>query len=221
LGTYGQNPGLTIDFRNNTIYNWINPAGYSVPDPVTGTSVGNSLKPGPSTTGRSTAFQFGGQTTRLFVEGNFMAGLEVQPENPWDLIDRDEPENRLDEPVPTAPVKTESAPVAFARVLAEGGATRPVRDDVDERIVRDVRKSLGNVINSQAQVGAWPEYAGTCDVVDEDSDGLPDAWEALHGLDPALASDTHDDPDGDGYTNLEEWLNMTKPHERDPGILMW
>jgi pectate lyase len=221
LGTYGQYPGLTADFRNNTIYNWIYPAGYSANDPVTANYVGNYLKPGPSTLSRSSAFQVGGQTTRLFVEGNFIEGLEVQPENPWDLVDKDEPENRLEKPVPAAPLKTDSAPVAFKRVLAEGGATRPVRDDVDKRIIRDVRKGLGNVINSQASVGGWPKYTGTCNVVDKDSDGLPDAWEVRNGLNPTLASDNRDDPDGDGYTNLEEWLNMTDPHEKDPGIHVW
>ena len=43
--------------------------------------------------------------------------------------------------------------------------------------------------------------------LDRDGDGMPDEWEARHGLDPADASDSSADRDGDGYTNIEEWLN--------------
>jgi chitodextrinase len=47
---------------------------------------------------------------------------------------------------------------------------------------------------------------------DDDNDGMPDDWEALHGLNP-LADDAQGDPDGDGYTNLEEYLSGTNPNE--------
>ena len=41
---------------------------------------------------------------------------------------------------------------------------------------------------------------------DTDNDGMPDAWETAHGLNPAVA-DNNGDFDGDGYTNLEEYIN--------------
>ena len=40
---------------------------------------------------------------------------------------------------------------------------------------------------------------------------MPGAWEAEHGFDPADGSDGPEDRDGDGYTNLEEYLNGTRP----------
>ena len=40
---------------------------------------------------------------------------------------------------------------------------------------------------------------------------MPDAWEQAHGLDPAKAADGNEDQDGDGYTNLEEYLNSLVP----------
>ena len=42
---------------------------------------------------------------------------------------------------------------------------------------------------------------------DTDNDGMPDAWELDHGLDPRSPSDGAADRDGDGYTNIEECLN--------------
>ena len=41
---------------------------------------------------------------------------------------------------------------------------------------------------------------------DTDNDGMPDDWETAHGFNPAVA-DNNGDFDGDGYTNLEEYLN--------------
>jgi hypothetical protein len=40
---------------------------------------------------------------------------------------------------------------------------------------------------------------------------MPDEWEKQHGLDAATAADGNADADGDGYTNLEEYLNATEP----------
>jgi uncharacterized lipoprotein NlpE involved in copper resistance len=47
---------------------------------------------------------------------------------------------------------------------------------------------------------------------DSDGDGMPDAWEIAHGLNPNNAADAGLDPDGDGFTNLQEYLNGTDPN---------
>jgi hypothetical protein len=53
--------------------------------------------------------------------------------------------------------------------------------------------------------------------VDTDNDGLPDIWELLYGLDPTSAvgdDGASGDPDGDGYTNLEEYLGYSDPNDK-------
>ena len=42
--------------------------------------------------------------------------------------------------------------------------------------------------------------------LDVDHDGIADAWERERGLDSADPEDRNADRDGDGYTNLEEYL---------------
>jgi hypothetical protein len=63
----------------------------------------------------------------------------------------------------------------------------------------------------------WPPYNSTTPDVDSDHDGLPDWWEVIHGTNtnspPNDFSDSNADPDGDGYTALEDYLNwLAAPH---------
>ncbi len=50
---------------------------------------------------------------------------------------------------------------------------------------------------------------------DMDNDGMPDAWEVLHGLSPTDPRDAAQDADGDWSSNLNEWLHGTDPRHFD------
>lgn len=51
----------------------------------------------------------------------------------------------------------------------------------------------------------WPVFETPDPPADLDNDGIADSWEAIEGLD-TTADDSALDKDGDGYTNIEEYL---------------
>ena len=150
-GTYGEEPGILLDFRNNVIYNWGSMPGYSAEDPVRMNYAGNYLRPGPSSRNRLIGFSVGGETTEVFADNNLLVDGETRVEG-WDLF-RNLPEaQRRDTPYETAPVKTYTPEEALERVLAGAGATLPVRDAVDTRVLNDVRNGTGRIPNTLAEV---------------------------------------------------------------------
>jgi hypothetical protein len=78
---------------------------------------------------------------------------------------------------------------------------------VDQRVIENVRQRRGKLLDSQKEVGGWPELRAGRAVADAARDGISDAWEKTHGLNPQDSNDQRLDRDGDGYTNLEEYLN--------------
>jgi YD repeat-containing protein len=50
---------------------------------------------------------------------------------------------------------------------------------------------------------------------DADADGMPDCYELMMGLDPAVPGDADEDIDSDGLTNRDEYSQRTNPHNRD------
>lgn len=62
------------------------------------------------------------------------------------------------------------------------------------------------IITDPRQMGGYPEYKGT-PYIDTDKDGMPDKWEIANGLNPNDPSDANEDCTGDGYTNIEKYIN--------------
>ncbi len=76
-------------------------------------------------------------------------------------------------------------------------------------------QATGQTAAGEAFALTWQQtYAIAPNPIDSDSDGMPDSWEILYGLNPAV-HDAHDDPDNDGLTNLEEYLHGSDPHNWD------
>ena len=196
--------GPMIEFRSNLFYNWGRAyAGYNEDEAalIRYSFIDNAYLAGPDSAG-ALAFRENDRLARAWFAGNSMNG--VVPDDPWSLVGGRIPENyRLPGPVEVAPVAADPAPSAARRVLERAGAWP--RDRADARIVATVRARSGRHIDSQEEVGGWPVLAPGRPASDRDGDGMPDAWERAHGLDPARA-DGNADRDGDGFTNLEDYL---------------
>jgi hypothetical protein len=203
--------GAYYDFRSNVFYNWGgNHAGYNAdnerPSNVRYNFVSNAYVRGPDSS-RAIAFDERNPIARAWFAGNSMDG--AVPADPWSLVRLAEgvpAAYRLDAPVEMPPVTTDSACRAFQRVLAGAGASLR-RDAVDARVIASARARNGRLIDSQRDVGGWPELERGTPWSDTDGDGMPDDWERAHRLDPGNPADGARDTDGDGYTQLENWLD--------------
>ncbi|KQW83039.1 pectate lyase [Brevundimonas sp. Root1279] len=197
--------GPRFEFRSNVFYDWGGShAGYNADTDshAAYAFIGNAYRPGPDSRGRW-AFEESNPLARAWFEGNALEG--VTPADPWSLVkDSDRPGYRLAARPDWAAPATEAPEAALGAVLARAGAGP--RDVVDLRIIQGVRDGSGRIIDSQAQVGGWPSLEAGTPWADQDGDGLPDDWERAHGLNSADPSDGAADRNGDGWTNLEDWL---------------
>src|SRR5690606_33634334 len=97
-----------------------------------------------------------------------------------------------------------SAAAAVTYVLANAGAYP--RDSVDHRRVDSFLNNTGAFVRLAADVGGLPIINGGTPPLDTDGDGMPDAWEKVHGHNASVADDA-EDADQNGYTNIEEYIN--------------
>lgn len=63
------------------------------------------------------------------------------------------------------------------------------------------------IITNIEQMGGFPKYKKYTAWKDSDGDGMPDEWEIANGLNPNDPSDANLDCNGDGYTNIEKYIN--------------
>ncbi len=140
-------------------------------------------------------------------------------------------------PMPEFPIM--DAKESFDFVMDNAGANIPRRDIVDKRVIEQVKtgkvyyeKGLDpesfyqfqyrrlpkgsykyGIITDIKQVGGFPEYKGK-PYKDSDGDGMPDEWEKKYGLNPNDPSDANGDLSGDGYTNIEKYINGIDPTKK-------
>lgn len=192
--------------------------------------VANYYKPGPATD-PARAAELAEPSSRgpddkghWYVADNVIEGSPSVSANNWSGV-RGSNYIQLDEPWDAMPIHQQTAQEAYESVLQHAGASLPKRDPIDSRILQEVRegtatyegvyktkKRVGSnseitgIIDSQEDVGGWPELENASAAPDTDHDGIPDAWETTHGMAP---NDTNDgnQTNADGYTMLEQYIN--------------
>lgn len=70
------------------------------------------------------------------------------------------------------------------------------------------------IITDPRQMGGYPDYKVWQPYQDSDMDGMPDEWELRYGLNPHDATDANGDINGDGYTNIEKYINGINPQTK-------
>lgn len=214
---YGRPPYPTFDVRNNVIYDYGEIASGLTQGVLKVNYVGNYIRPGPSSKA-STPIRVGAPSDlSFFIRDNVFEGnssLTADNSRFFDpiTIDGKRQVQTVAQAFVAQPVKTTSAQIAYESVLSKVGASLPRRDSVDARIIAEVGNRAGSIIDSQQQVGGWPELKSALAPADTDADGMPDSWERQHRLNPLNPADGSTDNDKDGYTNLEEYLNNTNPN---------
>jgi uncharacterized protein YjdB len=203
-------------------------ANYYKPGPATQPSEVSYRIVQPSS--RNGAADFG----KWYIADNKMVGSSNVTANNWNGVNPDGGSSfisglKLDQPWPAMPINQQTAEDAYTSVLENAGVTLPKRDAVDLRIVDNVRNGnatyegitykknqsmadktkISGIIDSQTDVGGWPELNSTTAPTDSDHDGMPDQWETENGLNPNDQNDCNAftlSP-GKSYTNLEVYLN--------------
>jgi len=234
FGTYNGEL-LTADFTNNVIYNWRDRASYSGGSSESHREyadinfVGNYLIAGPGTVSNAnTAFVVDKNvTTRVYQAGNFIDGdKQINPggipngsNTGWGMFnvqtggDKNGTLEQMASPFSTPAVTTQSALDAYWQVINHVGNSWWDRDVIDARVINNVLTNTGPVIGAAAPIASELDAVLNAPLVsrpagwDSDGDGMPDHWELKHGLNPNNANDWKQDFAGDGYTNLEHYLN--------------
>jgi hypothetical protein len=223
-------PNELVDYCNNVIYNWGHNNVYGG-EGGHYNIVNNYYRYGPSTS-KSIRFQIVNPSRmakpfipvgKYYVDGNFVDESSVITRDNWqgvymgDAPDSEKVAAHMNSSFEVLPIAVQSAGEAYKEILKQVGASLPKRDTMDERIIRDVKNRTGRFVDVQGgyphgtdyevTVHAWPALQSKPAPADKDQDGMPDAWETTHKLNPSDASDATAYTLDKQYTNIEVYIN--------------
>jgi len=225
------------DFRNNVIYNWgfnsiyggeegsyniVN--NYFKPGPATSKKVKGRIL-------NLTQMFYNSEINTdtlgagwFYITGNIVEGNPDVSANNWNggvqgkgVDEIAIAKSKLNEPIPFTQIENVNAKIAFEQVVKYSGANL-VRDPVDNRILEEVKtgkekygssyqNGKNGIIDSQNDVGGWPDLNSVKPLVDSDNDGMPDKWEKRNGLNPNNGKDYILKTLDSNYTNIEVYIN--------------
>lgn len=210
-----------LQWVNNVVYNW-RVAGYILGDSAAdsgtrydGAIVNSVFVSGPDTSG--SVMKSGSTVYHLYADNNFYDPDKNGAYNPFVLSKGgygsvtwyDAPSTTYPD-VPTLPVED-----TLDYVIAKAGASLK-RDPVDNYLINELKSygTRGAIIDNETALGLAGNVgtiAGGTAPTDTDRDGLPDSWEVQNGLNPNDPTDAMIDSDGNGWVNVEEYINSLVP----------
>ena len=220
-----------LDMFNNVCYNWWRRTTDGGAKWMQ--FVNNYYKMGPDTK-RTELFiaqnEGGGERTQFaYVSGNIRENknhtlTQDALGNTYDASGPEPEKTWVSEPFFESFATLHSAQDAMKIVTSDAGATMPCRDDQHVRVVRETidgtytyvgsRSGIKGEIDHEDDQGGWETYPEEHRAAswDTDQDGMPDWWELATNSNPNVANQ-NDDPDGDGWTLLEDYLEfMAHPY---------
>jgi hypothetical protein len=234
----------TCRFVNNIIYNWSFYAtqigGGGQVD-----IINNIYKPGPISPAKIQEVQVyvkpnnttASGTPSIHISGNIGPSINDNNSDNWNMVFEIPSENgkvigplsskfKRNTPLPDEKIKITVYPadqlestminiVGASQRLNEYGKWISNRDGVDTRIIMEYLTTKGIIPNNEMEVGGFAPIGKGLPYLDSDHDGMPDTWELLYGFDPNDPKDGNFDADKDGYTNIEEFLNVSDPTENN------
>ncbi|WP_372772680.1 polysaccharide lyase family 1 protein [Mangrovibacterium sp.] len=159
----------------------------------------------------------------FYIDGNVVVGFPAVSNNNWEegvqgeaITENIKSRSKLSKPIIQTAIKTDKAEAAYRKIVRYVGANL-YRDAVDKRIVAELksgRETFGKsyrggrngIIDSQNDVGGWPELKSKTPLPDSDNDGMPDQWEEQNNSDFQTADNNAKNIDRN-YTNIEVYIN--------------
>lgn len=236
----GRNPSVGMygdfTFANNVLFNYRHRTIDGGDHRSNFNIINNYFKPGPGTPRSAVAYRilkpesersktvfdnFG----KAYVEGNVVEGYpEVSKDNWAGGVQPDSkaevssvlPSIRVNEPFPHAELAIEEARAAFEQVLAQAGATLPVRDAVDRRVIEMVRTGKVGAVKIASSSSAKAAEVGYAQQwIDElaasvELGYITDPIEV--GGYPEYRGEPYTDSDRDGLPDTWETTHGLDPH---------
>ncbi len=136
----------------------------------------------------------------------------------------------------------DTADIAFDKVTKYAGAgiSENCKPKIDLEVMSDAINGTGSITGARPLSQAndtqkaeiqknninfvdysqyYPSAILKKEIVDSDNDGMPDEWETVRGLDPEDASDATGDYLGEGYNNIEYYINDLTVNAFPPGTV--